>query len=357
MKTQPLAPVTPSPTVLSAAQVAAGRLISPLDRLKIMSPVEWEDFTLEYAHSLTAKYHSVERHAGAGDLGCDIVARLDGKPAGPWDNYQCKHYKDYLTPTDAVKEIGKCCYYAWRKDITLPQAYYFVAPKGAGPTLSKLLKDPVKLKAALFDQWDKHCRHEITGTKEVLLDVPLRSFITGVDFSIFKALSALTIIEQHSTTRWHVARFGGGLPARPLPLPPPTAIALNETAYVRSLLDAYEERLGSALAGISDLKDLNLIGHLQRARHEFYSSEALREFSRDNVPAGTFELLLDEVFSGVIDEVEKKHPDAMERVLAAVAQAKKLALASNALVTRISNDDKGGMCHQLANERRLTWRK
>jgi len=357
MKTNPLPQVTVTPAVLSAAQVAAGRLIAPLDRLRIMSPAEWEDFTLEYAHSLKTRYDSVERHAGAGDMGCDVVARLDGNASGPWENHQCKHYKDALTPVDAIKEIGKCCYYASQGDITWPQAYYFVAPRGPGTKLSKLLKDAVKLKAALVTDWDKYCRTTITDTQEVLLDAALTAFIHSADFAVFKALSPLTVIEQHAKTPWHVARFGGGLQPRLPPVPPPAALATIETTYVRRLLDAYEERLGSALAGIADLKDINLTAHFQRARLEFYSAESLREFSRDNVPAGTFERLLDDVYSGVIDVVDKKHPDAMERVLACVAQAKALALASNALVTRINNDDKGGMCHQLANDQRLTWKK
>jgi hypothetical protein len=356
MKTRPLsavlsnAPVTPG-------QIAMGPPVPALDRLRIMSPQEWQDFTLEYAHSLKDDYHSVESHDGAGDQGCDIVARVDGSTTGPWDNYQCKRYAASLTPGDVFIELGKCCYYTLVGAYTVPRSYYFVAPMGAGAKLSKLLQDPVKLKDSLIGNWDDACRDKITSKGTIPLDAALRAHIAGLDFSIFKALSPLKIIEQHSKTRWHAARFGGGLPARPTLSAPPAELAAVESVYVRRLLDVYEEKLGIALAGIADLNDMTLTDHFRRARQEFYSAESLREFSRDNVPAGTFETLLDEVYSGVIDVIQATHPDAMERVLASVRQAKALALVASALVTRVTTADKGGMCHQLANERGVIWKK
>lgn len=357
MKTTPLVAVASLSTVLAADQMASGKAIPALDRLRVMSADEWQDFVLEYAHSLKTLYSSVERHAGAGDLGCDVVARVTADAGGEWDNYQCKHYKDALAPGDTWIELGKFCYYSFVGEYTVARKYYLVAPKGAGRTLSNLLNAPDKLRVGLLDNWDSHCRENITSKKEIPLSDALRKHISDLDFSIFSALSPLKIIEQHATTPWHAPRFGGGLKDRAMPPEPPKTLASHESAYIRSLLDAYEERLGQALAALEDLKDVDLIDHLQRARREFYSAEALREFSRDNVPLGTFEQLLDEVYSGIIDVIQAKHPDAMERVLASVKQAKALALASNALVTRVSTADKGGMCHQLANNSRVTWRK
>jgi hypothetical protein len=357
MNTSALAPIASALTVLNADQMVTGLPVPALDRIRTMSSGEWEDFALEYAHSLKNLYDSVERHGGAGDLGCDVVARVDSSPGGVWDNYQCKHYKDALTPTNIWIELGKLCYYTWIGEYTIPRKYYFVAPRGAGPAVSNLLNAPKKLRAGLIEKWDAYCRNDITSKEVISMSSPLRAHIESLDFSIFSALSPLKIIEQHSTTQWHVARFGSGLRPRLLPVEPPATLAGHETTYVRCLFDAYEERLGIALASIEDLKDVDLTRHFQRARCEFYSAESLREFSRDNVPSGTFEQLLDEVYSGIIDVVDSAHPNAMERVLACVKQAKALTLASNALVTRVTTPDKGGMCHQISNDNRVVWRK
>lgn len=92
IKTVPLsAQVAPSgPT--TADQIAIGLPVPPIERVRLMSCQQWEEFILEWADSLKQKYARVERHGGAGDKGCDIVAFLDPANDAPWDNYQCKQY-------------------------------------------------------------------------------------------------------------------------------------------------------------------------------------------------------------------------------------------------------------------------
>jgi len=325
MKMVPLpTPVAPSGPA-TADQVATGLPVPPIERVRLMSSQQWEEFILEWADSLKQTYPRVERHGGAGDQGCDIVAFLDTAKDDPWDNHQCKHYDHALSPSDLWTELGKYCYYTFIGGYTPARRYIFVAPRGVSNNTSKLLRDPVNLKAELVANWSRHCESKITSTKAIALDAALRAHVDKLDFTIFSGASPLTIIKEHANTMWHVHRFGGGLPARSKVPKPPTTVAANETNYVRALLDAYETRLGVTLAARTDLKDLKLIEHFERARVEFYSAEALREFSRDNVPRGTFEDLLDEVYSGVIDVIQSQHPDAVERVLACVKQAKSLA--------------------------------
>lgn len=356
MKTVPLpAPVTPS-SPATADQVATGMPVPPIERVRLMSSQQWEEFILEWADSLKQNYPRVERHGGAGDQGRDIVAFLDAAKDDPWDNHQCKHYGHALSPSDLWTELGKYCYYTFIGEYTPARRYIFVAPRSVSNNTSKLLRDPVKLKAELIANWSKHCESKITSTKAIALDAALRAHIDKLDFTIFSGASPLTIIKEHANTMWHVHRFGGGLPTRSKVPKPPASVAANETNYVRALLDAYETRLSVTLAARADLKDLKLSEHFERARVEFYSAEALREFSRDNVPPGTFEDLLDEVYSGVIDVIQSQHPDAVERVLACVKQAKALTFANLALGSRVVMADKGGMCHQLANEQRIKWR-
>jgi hypothetical protein len=347
--TAPNAPLAPD-------VAAAGPLVPAIDRLRLMSDTQWEDFVLEWAHSLKTKYASVERCGGAGDLGRDVLGFTTTGLADPWDNYQCKHYDHPLQPGDIWTELGKICYYTFIGEYTFPREYFFVAPQGVGNSLSKLLREPNELKKQLLVEWNQKCKNKITSTKEIVLDAKLRAHIQALDFARIKAMSPLTVIEEHRKTAWHVARFGGGLPPRPPVAGAPSTLAPMETKYVRALLDAYEDRLKSTLASVSDIPTGALAEHFGRARHEFYNAEALRQFSKDNVPPGTFDILLDEVEAGVIDVVQSSHPDAYERVLSAVKQAKTLPLTSSPLVTRVTASDKGGMCHQLANDEKVTWR-
>ena len=357
LATNSLSPVpTPAATVPPEV-VAIGIPVSPLERLRIMSPSQWEDFVLEWAHSLETQYASVERCAGAGDMGRDVVAYVDKTADSVWDNYQCKHYNHRLAPNDIWLELGKLCYYTYIGEYSIPRCYFFVAPQHVGNKLSKLLRQPERLRQELLDAWDSQCRKLISSKQEIVLDGGLRTHLESFDFSRIKAADPLTIIQQHRKTPWHAARFGGGLASRPAPPPPPPVVESHEATYVRALLEAYEERIGASVASPEALQDGALVTHFSRSRREFYSAEALREFSRDNVPSGTFDLLLEEVHDGVIDVVEARHADGVERVLAAVKQAKALQLTANALVPRVTTTDRGGMCHQLANEERVKWRR
>jgi len=88
----------------SADVVAAGLPIPPIERIRIFSAGQWEDFVLEWADSLRDTYSTVERCGGAGDMGRDIIA-FDKTDPSIWDNFQCKHYKDYKR-TSPTRPVG-----------------------------------------------------------------------------------------------------------------------------------------------------------------------------------------------------------------------------------------------------------
>jgi len=339
----------------SADVVTAGLPIPPIERIRIFSAGQWEDFVLEWADSLRDQYSIVERCGGAGDMGRDIIAFDKVHPA-IWDNFQCKHYKTGLTPSDIWMELGKLVYYTYIKEYTYPRKYVFVAPQGAGTKLSNLLREVGNLKAQLICNWDKHCKTGITSTAEVKLNADLRTYLDSLDFSIFEAVPPLRIIDQHAKTRWYATRFGGGLPARPKVAHPPTAVAAHEVTYVRSLLDAYGDHLKCAVQTVADLGAHDDVReHFNDARLEFYSAEALRAFSRDILPQGAFEELQNELHGGIKDEMRGTHPDGYRRVLAVVKMAKLLPITDHALKERLSSHDRGGICHQLANDRKVRW--
>lgn len=346
------------PPGLAADVVSSGLPVHPEDRIRLFSPNEWERFIQEWVDSLRDEYGLVERCGGAGDMGRDVIATVkDGN--GAWDNYQCKHYQRALAPSDVWIELGKLAYYTLRGEYSYPRRYFFVAPQGVGPTLSNLLKKPSALRDGLIASWDKECRTEITKTEIVECDAAMKAHIASLDFSIFQTKPLLRIIEGHAKTRWYVARFGGGLPTRPEPMPPPSVPADNEAVFIGELRRAYADHLkqdvkdlDEGLASREDLRE-----HFHDARVEFYSAEGLRTFSRDTLPAGEFEKLQDEVHSGIKDDVRGEHADGYRRVVAVVKTARVLQLTSNPLTTRIHTRDRGGICHQLANDGKVRWVK
>ena len=350
-KSVPL-PDPPGPAAPTADTVTAGPVIPAIERIRLFSPRQWEEFVLEWAAWLRARYSRVERCGGAGDMGRDVVATPDEANPRIWDNYQCKHYDHPLMPSDIWLELGKLVYYTHLGEFTVPLSYTFVAPQGAGSTLSKLFQKPDELRAQLIQNWDVRCRPSITRTVEVPLSTNLQKHLNSIDFSIFGYIPPLKLIDEHRATPWHFARFGGGLPPRPEATPPPQEPVADEAVYLRKLFEAYSDARGSPAAEFADISsEPRYSGHYSDTRLEFYSAESLRGFSRDTLPPGSFEQLQSEIHSGIRDTLRGAHPNGLQRLIAVVASARALQLTSHPLVPRMHIRDRGGVCHQLANDR------
>jgi hypothetical protein len=292
-------------------------------------------------------------------MGCDVIAfKGPVGPTTPWDNYQCKHYSKNLSVSDAVKELGKQCYYIAQGEFSPPSKYTFVAPKGPSTDLLKCLQKGT-LTTELLARWDKEVAKNITTTKTIPLTAEIRGVVDAYDFTSVSVASPARIIDDHRKTRYFVLRFGGGLPNRTLPIPkPPAQFEPHESIYIRKLFDAYADEKKTAFSSIDALKQASpdLSDHLDRSREQFFSAESLRNFSRDNVHKGTFEQLQDELHEG-IQEVYKDddHPSGFKRVVKTVQKARDIQLTSNALIGVLLTNDRAGICHQLANDDRLTW--
>lgn len=351
-------PSTPS-TLITSAHIATGPVIPPQQRLLTYSYDQWEDFVQEWLHyCLRKNYKQINRFTGSGDMGVDVVGFVDDKRLeGVWDNYQCKHYDQALTPGNIWVEIGKVVWYSFNKKYAPPRRYYFVAPRGAGTKLSRLLSNATDLRSELLDNWDKSIKNHITSTQEVRLDAKLLAYVNAFDFSIFESKTALQLVEDHRETPVHAARFGGGLPARPAPNTPPIDVALKESQYISQLLGAYAEHAGSAISDPADIPLPKLKSHFNRQREAFYQAESLRVFARDNVPKGTFESLQQDVYTGVIDTHDSDHVDGFQKVCAVTKAARDLEITANALISCTNPQDRDGICHQLVNEERLRWTK
>jgi len=329
--------------------------LNPVQRLKSMPPNEWEDFVREWAESLKTEYHDVQRCGGSGDQGRDVVAYVT-EAADPWDNYQCKHYKGPLGPGQIWVELGKLCYYTFTSEFGIPRRYYFVAPEGVGTKLSKLIDKPIELRSQLIQEWGDKCETEITSTGPIKLEGKFLDYVKSFDFSIIKRISVGRIIEQHQATRYHVIRFGGGLPSRPDPDKPPDTISSEEARYVTPLVEAYSEHTGRTLKSVDELRDRqDLTDHFRRCREHFYCAESLRNFSRDHLPHDEFEKLQNEIHDGIIDVVSLRHADGYERVVKTIQKARRLQITDHPLLSCLHTNDRSGICHQLANDNRLVW--
>lgn len=359
IKDYDLKEIKPKPPTRTASveHVSSGLPIPKVMRIRTFSPDDWEDFIEEWSTSLSGTYVKVRRFGGSGDLGVDIAGfTSENGFQGDWDNYQCKHYGHPLRPSDIWVEIGKVVYYSYKKEYLPPRRYFFVASQGISTSLEQLLNNPDALKDKARQNWEKHCEKRITSTEKIPLTGPLKDYFSTFEFSVFSSKSHVELIEDHGTTGYHAVRFGGGLPPRPDPEMPPEAPADTESRYIRQLLDAYGDQL---MVTISDPVALDAHAPIKRdflrQRERFYHAESLRNFARDTVPEGTFAALQDEVCHGVIDICEGRHPNGLERMRATLTQAAALSLTANPLSSVTKKQDCQGICHQLANEDRLTW--
>lgn len=139
--------------ILSADHLQNGPPIEPLTRVMVYEANEWEKFIDEWvSHCLKAKFPKVSRFSGANDRGIDIAGFADDNHLlGVWDNFQCKHYDHSIMPSEAWPEIGKMLWHSFNGHFKPPRAYYFVAPRGTGTTLTQYLANTQALKTALIE--------------------------------------------------------------------------------------------------------------------------------------------------------------------------------------------------------------
>ncbi|MBK1855325.1 hypothetical protein JO972_10175 [Verrucomicrobiaceae bacterium 5K15] len=353
--------LAPNPQVglYTAEHVVSGIPIPKTKRIELFSPDQWEEFTEEWATSLTGSYHKIKRFAGAGDQGLDVVGFIkSGEFDDGWVNYQCKYYDHSLYPTDVWVEIGKIIYYSFEGEYPPPLKYFFTAPKQVGTTLGKMLAKPKKLKEQLMKNWEQHCEKKITDTATIVLEGDFLQYLNDFDFSIFESITLVEMIKGHATTPFHSVRFGGGLGPRPKPEIPAENTVSTDHRYVRQLLSVYAEAMGVESKPISlEILERNerYKKNFHRQRERFYHAESLRNFSRDTVPVGTYEQLQEDIYQGVVDVCEGNHISGIVCMTNTVSQAAQVAVHSSPLasVTRVT--DKQGICHQLCDDERLTW--
>ena len=346
-----------APEVPSAAPALPGPPVTPQQRVYFYDPVEWELFIREWATGLGETYVQIKRLGGPNDRGVDVAGfKTDQGFEGPWDCYQGKHYAGPLTWSDAFPEILKVFLAVVGGHYALPDRYAFLAPRGCGQSLNRLLSKPTDLRDKFLEELVR------TDGPAASLNQDLRDKVktlaVAADFALFQSVELLDALETHRGTPYFVARFGGPLPPRPKHDAPPADLGAHETRYVAQLVEVYVEQAPDETFSAETVSGHSKFGdHFQRQRVSFYSAEALRLHARDSVPPGTFEALQSDVLSGVVEMAESTHATGMDRLANVLTTSTQLDLGAHALMSVSRMDDRKGICHQLANEDCLTWVK
>lgn len=342
---------------LTARAAQLGPILSARKILKTYDPDDWEIFIEEWATALTPKFAAVRRFGGTGDKGVDVAGfHTDRGFEAAWQCFQGKHYARSLTPSVAWPEILKVFLMVLdNAPYVLPEKYYFLAPEGVGTGLGHLLSVPTALQSGFLKQLDSPKSKPFTDL-DVQRRAQVRALASTTDFAMFTSLEVRDLIEQHRATPFHASRFGGGLPLRPAPAPTPVVVGPTESVYIQKLIEAYEESYHTGVSTVSEVSYHSGAGrHFQRQRESFFRAEALRRFARDSVPENTFEGLQGEIYDAIVETVESEHPSGLERLRAVLDRAVTAQLTTNALINVTEPADRKGICHQLANDDRVTW--
>ena len=339
----------------SPAPALPGAPVPPAHRIYFYSPEEWEVFITEWATGVAVLYRQIKQLGGSGDRGVDVAAfKTDRGLEDAWDCFQAKHYDGSLTMSDAFPEMLKIFHGVVDAFYCLPDRYGFVAPKGCGPTLNRLLSKPTEFRKKFLELLD--ARGPATRQYDEQTLQSIRLLAESSDFSIFRSLELNEMLDTHRKTSYYSARFGTSLPARPPVGQTPENPSAGEATYVKKLVDVYNEQDPVSCSDVGSVAAHAKHGpHLQRQREAFYSAEALRLYARDSVPDGTYELLQDDVHTGVIDTVEANHPSGLDRLRAVLTQSGQLDLSAHTLISMSNLKDRQGICHQLANSDKLKW--
>ncbi|WP_263118395.1 ABC-three component system protein [Cellulomonas sp. RIT-PI-Y] len=350
-----LAPPVPD-TALTAARSERGPRLAARKVIQTYDADEWEVFIEEWAISLEPTYAQVRRFGGPGDRGVDVAGFMSDRGfEGEWDCFQGKHYDKTLKPSHAWPEMLKTFLLPVKYPrYKLPRRYHFIAPRGLATSLAHLVSTPTELQREFIAQVEKPTAKPFKDLDEASRGSVLE-LARITDFGMFGTVEVLQLIKQHGTTGYAAARFGGGLRERPRPPLPPRELRADEMGYVRKLVDAYQERYltTDSVEAVEGHKKAG--AHFRRQRESFFRAEALRSFARDSVPRNTFEGLQDEIFDAVVETVEGEHADGLERLQKTLELAVTAQLSANALIHVTEPADRRGICHQLANDDRLTW--
>lgn len=316
---------------------------------------ELERFVDDWVSCRAKGYVEVARFSGSGDLGRDVVGFLSKKRhEGLWHNYQCKQYRKNLPTEKAILEIGKMLYYAYQGEFSVPERYFFVAPRGVNRNLEKLINNPSQFKDKLIGDWDKYCSTKIVEGLTIPLNNDLETFICAFDFSTIERFTLDNILKDAYIKPVLHKWFGEDLGPAPKGQTP-AEVQDYELPYISQLVGAYSQRCGQTFADYKEVERHPDYGnHLSLQRERFYDADAFKRFYRDNTEPDVLDSFEKDIYHGIIDTFNAEHKDSLARVNAVMAQASTVQ-AAGSLAKYARVPIKQGVCHHFANEGDLIW--
>jgi hypothetical protein len=327
-----------------------------IDRLILaLTDDELEAFVREWAEH-KKDYIEVQRFTGPGDMGRDVVGYFTAhRHEGPWDNYQCKQYGRTRPTALGLAELGKILYYSHHGEFTVPTACFFVAPRGINRNLRRYISKPSELKATILDKWDDYCARTIIEGQTIGLTSELTDHITAWDPSSVKSVSLDQILTDPAAKPVLASWFGVDPGPAPLGVVPDD-IEEHEMPYIQQLLDAYGERECSTIDKDGAQAHTTHGPHLRMQRERFFDADAFARFYRDNTMQGDIDILRHDMRHGIAEAHAADHADSLRRIDAVMIQAAAVS-PSGALARHARVPVRQGICHHLANEGILRWRK
>lgn len=315
----------------------------------------------EFVHDWVAKkidvYVEHENFTGSGDMGRDVVGFLtEQRHEGAWHNYQCKQYNKKITRPLALLEIGKILYYASQNQFTIPEKYYFIAPKGINRPLETLINNPSQFKQALIDEWEDCCETKIVKNSKIPLTKEVLDIINKFDFSNVKALQVTQILSDPDINsvlyKWF-KHDPGVAPKGSVP----QEIENKEQEYIGQLLFAYGERLGTVFNTFKDIESHDVhFRNFKMQRIRFYDADAFQRYYRDNTAPHTVEQIKDDIFCSIIDLCDLvSYKDTLDKITAILGEVTKIQLSGD-ISLYATNSVRQGLCHHLVNEGQLKWK-
>lgn len=335
-------------------ELATGPPLDPVKRIAASPPEDLENIVLYWLHErIEQDYERIVRWAGSGDKGRDVAGYIDDSGGGIWDNYQCKRLAVKLSPTVIWSELGKMVYWTFKSSFETPRRYVFVSPKGISAKTRELLEDAEAVGKGLKKNWNKAC-------SDLCEFAEIETYFADFEFPELDVVDGAQIIDDLNGTPIYSIFFGGGLskPRPPVSAPPP-AIGSHELGYVNALVEAYDDHCEEPVPSADAAFDHTDYGpHLEQSRAGFYCAESLREFSKDVLVApDSFEDLQQQLHDGIQPKLAETFPSGYDRVLAVSSHATTIQVSDHPLRSELEPADRIGICHQLANDGRVKWRK
>jgi hypothetical protein len=330
--------------------------LAPLVKLvRSYDAAEWEIFIAEWQKGL-AGYHTVKRLGSGGDLGRDVVGLYSADGCeGDWDNYQCKHYEAPLATPAACEDAGKIIFHAFRGEFSPPKKCSFLAPRGPTTELRDLLLNPSKFKSEVLATWNTRVAKRVVAGQDHKLEGALGDYAEAYNFNTFTYETIEEVLDGHRKTAYWASRFQGALPQAP-PGDVPSEIHEIEAVYIGQLLDVYREIVGEELVDVAHLSaHHNWNDDLHQQRVRFYDAEYFVAHYRDQTEPGTVEDFSEQIYDAIEPGLSVPGGTSHQRLTGALTAAGQ-AWPANVLSSRAKVRVKQGVCHQLANQRRVAWK-